>query len=297
MPAETDRTEARPAFEAVIIAVFGWATADQDHVPSEAGGSSRLIIRCSYCCRRIIVSHDSGQLAKPKTFNVETTHRRWCAYLTACPPEYSQAGWKALVAVLTGTSLLPQPMKIATRPEENETRTFQATLQKRFFDLINSGEKTWEGRCYRGQWRDVRIGDHLFFTQADRKENTLRKAVSNIRRFDGFRQMLETDNMLSLCLPGVETVDEGVDIYEGFPGYREAAQEHGCIMFEIRDISSERGTEQWVADQARTQFTDQVRCIALQSMLSAYADNSPLLASPDAGRCPLRPRLVVRRSS
>ncbi|EFJ43360.1 hypothetical protein VOLCADRAFT_66018 [Volvox carteri f. nagariensis] len=115
-----------------------------------------------------------------------------------------------------------------------------SSLMPRYLELIRSGTKTVEGRIRAGKWADVIPGDifRFFSTQAPPSStlpaNTNTNSVSvrcraiTVRQYDSFQAMLEGEG-LAACLPGVQSLEEGVEVYRSIPGYREREAVEGVV--------------------------------------------------------------------
>ena len=88
------------------------------------------------------------------------------------------------------------------------------SLQKRWFDLIKSGVKTLEGRIRKGNWLNVDAGDVLVF-YCENDEVTC--VVEELTEYASFEEMLSNVNLGSI-LPGIDSVEEGLKIYESIYG-------------------------------------------------------------------------------
>jgi|688.fasta_scaffold631073_2 ASC-1-like (ASCH) protein len=117
-------------------------------------------------------------------------------------------------------------------------------VQPRYFNFILAGEKTVEGRIAREKYLSLKPGDAIQFltensyTDQERVEaqpsyKTLDARVVSLKRFSSFFEML-TFYGLNNCLPGVESLSEGVQIYHGFPGYEADAKALGTVGIELK---------------------------------------------------------------
>lgn len=89
-------------------------------------------------------------------------------------------------------------------------------LNDPWFDYIKTGQKKYEGRCF---WKSVlnyKIGDTLKVMHHQNPEmEPFYVKIVNIVRFKTFEEALSTMNIEEI-LPGVQTVQEGVEIYYKF---------------------------------------------------------------------------------
>jgi ASC-1-like (ASCH) protein len=110
------------------------------------------------------------------------------------------------------------------------TSTHPLHIQNIWYDAIASGKKTWEGRLNDGCVSIITVGDHIDFISENREP--LKAAVVGVQHFTDFEKMLDGEGLRRL-LPGVGSVEEGLEIYRAFPGYREGEREFGAVVFQL----------------------------------------------------------------
>ncbi|CAI9777052.1 unnamed protein product [Fraxinus pennsylvanica] len=86
---------------------------------------------------------------------------------------------------------------------------FELHVQEPFFSQLNDGLKTIEGRCAFGHYKQIKSGDILLFNKC------VMLQVQDIHQYASFREMLEAES-LAKVLPGVENIEEGVQVYRNF---------------------------------------------------------------------------------
>ena len=111
-------------------------------------------------------------------------------------------------------------MSISYKNKSNKTikktNTYLKHLSQPWFNYLKNREKTLEARLNRQDWFNMKIGDILIFTNNNEKIIT---SIKNINSYVSFEQLLyeKMDNKimnLKRLLPYVETIDEGIQIYE-----------------------------------------------------------------------------------
>nr|XP_009617597.1 uncharacterized protein LOC104109909 isoform X2 [Nicotiana tomentosiformis]XP_016459516.1 PREDICTED: uncharacterized protein LOC107783064 isoform X2 [Nicotiana tabacum] len=86
---------------------------------------------------------------------------------------------------------------------------FELHVQEPYFSLLRNGEKTIEGRCAVGHYNKIEPGAFILFNKC------LVLQVQDVHHYHSFREMLEAENLQEL-LPGVDTIEEGVQVYRKF---------------------------------------------------------------------------------
>lgn len=110
---------------------------------------------------------------------------------------------------------------------------FEFTLDRKFMDQIRSGRKCVEGRVNSPKYHSLEIGAQIKFVEEGAEENEILAEVEELHTYPGFFEYLCAEGMQN-CLPGVDTFSEGVEIYRGFPGYREKEKEFGALAIKFR---------------------------------------------------------------
>ncbi|KAK6914524.1 ASCH domain [Dillenia turbinata] len=82
-------------------------------------------------------------------------------------------------------------------------------VQEPFFSMLKDGVKTVEGRCAVGKYSRISSGASILFNKC------LVLCVQDVHWYASFSEMLKAES-LAKVLPGVKTVEEGVQIYWKF---------------------------------------------------------------------------------
>lgn len=112
---------------------------------------------------------------------------------------------------------------------------YTANLSEPWFSLVADGKKIIEGRPYRGKWAQMKPGDIIRIESESKQKASFDVSIVITKRYPSFREML-TREALSQVLPGVETVDKGVDVYEQMytdSDVRKDIAEHGVVAISI----------------------------------------------------------------
>jgi ASC-1-like (ASCH) protein len=104
-------------------------------------------------------------------------------------------------------------------------------LSARWFPLVQSGEKVYEGRCNWKQAKEYKKDDTLYIIHQDDATQSFFVRIVQVHQRSSFRAALEEFGIAKV-LPGVASVDEGVQVYAQY--VRESTQkEHGVLLFEL----------------------------------------------------------------
>ncbi|KAA3470638.1 ASCH domain-containing protein [Gossypium australe] len=86
---------------------------------------------------------------------------------------------------------------------------FELHVQEPFFTMLKDGIKAVEGRCAVGDYNRIATGALILFNKC------LVLEVQDVHYYASFFEMLEAES-LAKVLPGVKTIDEGVQVYRKF---------------------------------------------------------------------------------
>lgn len=104
-------------------------------------------------------------------------------------------------------------------------------IQARYFDAIVRGLKTVEGRLARPTYLALKPKQLICFK--DPSGRSCQVEVSKVRRFEDFKTMLEASD-IKKCIPDSESIEEAVEIYRSFPGYRAQEKILGVVAIHIQ---------------------------------------------------------------
>jgi ASC-1-like (ASCH) protein len=91
--------------------------------------------------------------------------------------------------------------------------TYTKHLSEPWFSLIKIGAKTCEGRLNKGDFETLNRNDYLVFENSDLDyKRSFRCKVTSLHNYNSFKEYLESES-LARCLPGIDTIEEGVRIY------------------------------------------------------------------------------------
>lgn len=112
--------------------------------------------------------------------------------------------------------------------------THELKCQEQYIKWMVEGVKTVEGRVNDpSKWDKVKAGDKLHIAGYTDKSVEVTVDVLEKVAYKSFRDMLEGEGVKT-CLPAHDSVDAGVELYRGFPGYKEGEQMYGALAIRIR---------------------------------------------------------------
>ncbi|KAL3835078.1 hypothetical protein ACJIZ3_009814 [Penstemon smallii] len=108
---------------------------------------------------------------------------------------------------------------------------FELHVQDPFFLQLADGLKNVEGRCAVGDYQKIESGDLLVFNKC------LMLQVQDVHHYASFREMLEAES-LAKVLPGVISIEEGVQIYRNFYS-EEKERSNGVVALCLKSPTSQ----------------------------------------------------------
>lgn len=100
-------------------------------------------------------------------------------------------------------------------------------LNEPWFTLTKIGVKTCEGRLKRNKVSKIKAGDLIKYTYQCDGLRDFTTRVTSVRIYNTFQEMLVIET-IEKCLPGVDTIEQGVKIYRDF--YRPSDEvQHGVV--------------------------------------------------------------------
>jgi len=107
------------------------------------------------------------------------------------------------------------------------------TLMDKYIRLMISGHKTIEARIALPMFQQWSIGEKIkFFSRRNPEINVIVK-VTAVNKYKCFQDLLTKENIDSL-IPGVSSIEEGVNIYLNIPKYAERESQYGVLAFHVQ---------------------------------------------------------------
>ena len=113
--------------------------------------------------------------------------------------------------------------------------TYTKNLSEPWFSLIKLGLKICEGRLNKGDFSEMKKGDIIVFENNEFGfSRSFSCEITSVHNYMSFESYLESET-LERCLPGIDTIEEGVSIYYKY--YKKEDEERYNIKaFRLRVI-------------------------------------------------------------
>ena len=103
-------------------------------------------------------------------------------------------------------------------------------VDRKFFEIIKSGEKTIGTRAATDKFRLIKTGDVLKFVCG---RDTLEKKVLKVHYFKNVDDLAKTLDLKKI-MSFVSSLDEVKKIWYSFPNYKEKIKKYGLLAFELK---------------------------------------------------------------
>ncbi len=111
------------------------------------------------------------------------------------------------------------------------------TMSRKYIHQIRDGEKTVEGRIFKGPVVKYNVGDCVRFYYYTNAKDDVQCVITDKKCFKTFKAMLE-DVGFKNCIPKADTLEGAVQMYHKIPRYKERAAEFGVVALSLRVIES-----------------------------------------------------------
>lgn len=122
-------------------------------------------------------------------------------------------------------------------PQQNQLHPI--TLPKKYIHMIRNGQKTVEGRVFKGFVYKLKVGDLIRFYYTQNAQDDVVCQIIKVEKYDSFSTMLKSCGFRT-CVPDVSNEKEAENAYHKIPGYTENAQKFGVAAIHLKVISQQK---------------------------------------------------------
>jgi len=111
--------------------------------------------------------------------------------------------------------------------------TFKKNISEPWFSLMKLGMKTCEGRLQKGDFINIKENDILVIENHELGfPRSFCAIVQSIQTYSTFTQFLEKESLVD-CLPGIETIQEGEQVYYQYYSKQEE-KKYGVLSLRMK---------------------------------------------------------------
>ena len=108
---------------------------------------------------------------------------------------------------------------------------FTLQISPRYFELVQKQKKTVEGRLAKTRFLDLEK-EQTIRLQNSKSYSSLYVKIVYLKKYTSFKEMLIFEG-LDKCLPDIQNIEEGIDVYYGFQDYKKMERELGVLAIGI----------------------------------------------------------------
>jgi ASC-1-like (ASCH) protein len=115
-------------------------------------------------------------------------------------------------------------------------REFELTISEPWFSLIENGQKSVEGRLFKGIFTQFRVNDTIrFINKWNGKEKSLTVKITKLTKYPNFGDLLFNEKLYKV-LPGFPNIKCGIVLYDRLYSSFNEIKEHGTLAIEIKVV-------------------------------------------------------------
>ena len=113
-------------------------------------------------------------------------------------------------------------------------REFELTISEPWFSLIENGQKSVEGRLFKGIFTEFRVNDTIrFINRWNGKEKSLTVKITKLTKYPNFGDLLFNEKLYKV-LPGYPNIKCGIVLYDRIYKDFNEIKEHGTLAIELK---------------------------------------------------------------
>lgn len=104
-------------------------------------------------------------------------------------------------------------------------------LEPVYFNAIKNGVKIYETRVFDEKRQKLKLLDDIKFIERGTNKSFVKK-ISELSYYTNFEDAIK-DVGIRKVLPNVRSLQDGVKLYESFPGYKDGAKKNGVLRIKF----------------------------------------------------------------
>jgi len=116
------------------------------------------------------------------------------------------------------------------------SREFELTISEPWFSLIENGQKTVEGRLFKGIFTQFRVNDTIrWINKWNGKEKSLTVKITKLTKYPNFGDLLFNEKLYKV-LPGLPNIKCGIVLYDRIYSSFNEIKEYGTLAIEMQVV-------------------------------------------------------------
>ena len=126
--------------------------------------------------------------------------------------------------------------KSDTNNSNRPSREFELTISEPWFSLIENGQKTVEGRLFKGIFTQFRVNDTIrWINKWNGKEKSLTVKITKLTKYPNFGDLLFNEKLYKV-LPGLPNIKCGIVLYDRIYSSFNEIKEYGTLAIEMQVV-------------------------------------------------------------
>jgi len=118
--------------------------------------------------------------------------------------------------------------------KNGNSREFELTIREPWFSLIENGQKTVEGRLFKGIFTEFEVNDTIrFINRWNGKEKSVTAKITKLTKYPNFGDLLFHEELYKV-LPGLPNIKCGIAVYDKIYKDFNEIKEHGTLAIELK---------------------------------------------------------------
>jgi ASC-1-like (ASCH) protein len=116
------------------------------------------------------------------------------------------------------------------------SREFELTVSEPWFSLIENGQKTVEGRLFKGIFTEFRVNDTIrWINNRNGKEKSVTVKITKLSKYPNFGDLLFNEKLYKV-LPGFPNIKCGIVLYDRIYSSFNEIKEYGTLAIEMQVV-------------------------------------------------------------
>ena len=116
------------------------------------------------------------------------------------------------------------------------SREFELTVSEPWFSLIENGQKTVEGRLFKGIFTEFRVNDTIrWINNRNGKEKSVTVKITKLTKYPNFGDLLFNEKLYKV-LPGFPNIKCGIVLYDRIYSSFNEIKEYGTLAIEMQVV-------------------------------------------------------------
>ena len=114
----------------------------------------------------------------------------------------------------------------------NSKNIIEMNLKPIYYNFIKQKKKIYEIRVFDEKRQQLKLLDTIKFINSENSKQNFKVKITELSYFKNFKEAIEASGVRKV-LPNAKSLEDGVNIYESFPSYKENAKKFGVLRIKF----------------------------------------------------------------